>query len=292
MEIIDPRTKSCTFLTLKDYVGEKGKFKRAQCLLEKNEAFMSSENLWIAAESFKISVSPNPKGLIYRMIPPEYFMEAQYPDPNSTEVWKVPVATRFLTVDLSNEFDTHMLNVNFNWDAATTMNNLFNKQPLYKNSLDMEAILKYWLRELNRFFFCDNASIKSGLGQPVQSPAASPLVGTINLKILGSPLNALRGNAFGDQGLEKIEASFVSNHPQPVGGAVGSIYSQYWKIDGKKHPGLTVNDLKNLYVGTVMEVLPTEYIEIPQLTMLIIMQVVYHSFKYMDQPKFRQVVLL
>ena len=91
------------------------------------------------------------------MIPPEYFMEAQYPDPNSTEVWKVPVATRFLTVDLSNEFDTHMLNVNFNWDAATTMNNLLNKQPLYKNSLDMEAILKYWLRELNRFFFCDNA---------------------------------------------------------------------------------------------------------------------------------------
>ena len=65
MEILDPRTKSCTFLTLKDYVGEPGKFKRAQCLLEKNEAFMSSENLWIAAESFKISVSPNPKGLVH-----------------------------------------------------------------------------------------------------------------------------------------------------------------------------------------------------------------------------------
>ena len=246
MEIIDPRTKSCTFLTLKDYVGEKGKFKRAQCLLEKNEAFMSSENLWIAAESFKISVSPNPKGLIYRMIPPEYFMEAQYPDPNPTQIWKTPIATKFVDVDLSGVADTYPMAVKFNWTAATTANPVTNPQALDRRSLDMDAILRYWLRELNRFYFCKDAHVISGLAAPGQPPQQ---MGNLNLQIGTDPLDALRGNAFGDQGLERIEASFVNNHPQPVGGAVASNYSQYWKIDGKKHPGLTVVALKQFLCG-------------------------------------------
>ena len=69
MEILDPRTKSCTFLTLRDYNGIHDTRRRAQCIIEKSEAFMTPQNLYVAAESFKVSLQPNPDGLVYKTVP-------------------------------------------------------------------------------------------------------------------------------------------------------------------------------------------------------------------------------
>ena len=247
-EILDPRTKSCTFLTLKDYVGEVGKFKRAQCLMEKNEAFMSSENLWIAAESFKISVSPNPQGLVYRMIPPEYFMDAEFSSPSATENFQLTQLTQDFRIDLSGApitYSEYVLSYRFNYNQAIGAQ-AAGVAPLPPLEMDMDIILKYWLKELNRFFFCKMALVSVGINDPTNN---NQLAGTLGAQLMEDPLDKLQGRAFGVQGLERIEATFISDHPAPVGGDVANVHSQYWKIDGKKHPGLTADALKNFICG-------------------------------------------
>ena len=77
MEILDPNTRSCTFLTLTKYNGEKGKLVEAVCSLRKDEAFLDSTNCFIAAESWRLSCAPNPYGIVYRWIPKTYFIQCE-----------------------------------------------------------------------------------------------------------------------------------------------------------------------------------------------------------------------
>ena len=74
MEILDPNTRSCTFLTLTQYNDQPGSYIPAECTLTKDQAFLDSTNSWIAAESFRLSLAPSEYGAVYRYIPPEYFI--------------------------------------------------------------------------------------------------------------------------------------------------------------------------------------------------------------------------
>ena len=89
MEILDPRTKDTTFLTLRHYNGNPDTQERAQCLLEKSEAFMRPQNLWIAAESFKLSLAPNPDGLVYYNVPSDWRIGVELRESDNT----TPVAS-------------------------------------------------------------------------------------------------------------------------------------------------------------------------------------------------------
>ncbi len=77
MEILDPNTRSCTFLTLTKYVGEKGRVEPAVCSMRKDEAFLDSTNTFVAAESWRLSCAPNPKGIVYHWIPKEYWISVE-----------------------------------------------------------------------------------------------------------------------------------------------------------------------------------------------------------------------
>ena len=74
MEILDPNTRSCTFLVLTTYAGEKDKVIPATCSLKKDEAFLDSTNCFVAAESWRLSCAPNPNGIVYHWIPKEYYI--------------------------------------------------------------------------------------------------------------------------------------------------------------------------------------------------------------------------
>ena len=153
MEILDPRTKSCTFLTLKHYVGELGKFERAQCLLEKNEPFMTSENLWIAAESFKVSVAPNPQGLVYCNIPKSYFISADEMNPDGAP---------HSVYDLVNSRVAHIQTATDNLAARTvTFAPMFNNNVGFAPTVLYEEILRHYLLDINNFRVTKKAQVNT-----------------------------------------------------------------------------------------------------------------------------------
>ena len=243
-EILDPRTKSCTFLTLKDYVGELGKFKRAQCLMEKNEAFMSSENLWIAAESFKISVSPNPQGLVYRMIPPEYFMEAQFL--NSTGNNEVVIDNFTVHVTNVSLKDDKNQTVEFGFDYPSWIHNFGIVQP---GPMDSDSMLQAWLRDINHYKISKGQKMSSELYTAGDAQNPGVHIGQLGYTLDEDPLQKMRGAEYGDLGLERIEMSYINDHPPNMGAAGGNVQSQYWRVSKKNHPGLTV-DLLKTYIST------------------------------------------
>ena len=72
--IVDVNTKSCTFLTLTTYNGDKGTVIPANCSIRKDEPFLDSDRAFIACESWRLSVAPNKHGIIYAEIPWTYYI--------------------------------------------------------------------------------------------------------------------------------------------------------------------------------------------------------------------------
>ena len=78
MEILDPNTKSCTFLTLTTFNGNKGSVIPAMCSLRKDEPFLDSDRAYIAAESWRLSCAPNEHGIVYQYIPWTYYISVDH----------------------------------------------------------------------------------------------------------------------------------------------------------------------------------------------------------------------
>ena len=77
MELIDVNTQDFQYLTLSQYNGEK-KYVRARCEMRKDEPFIQdTSNAFVCIESFRLSCSPNERGIVYRMLPNTYAIQVE-----------------------------------------------------------------------------------------------------------------------------------------------------------------------------------------------------------------------
>ena len=251
MEILDPRTKSVTFLTMHQMVKTKDRRERALCELKKNEAFMTSENLWIAAESFKLSLSPNPDGLVYTNVPPTYYIRVEIDDekdektqdtlldyvyiPNCQSIANMPNLTLEATPFLANGNFAGVL------------------QPV---SVDYRSIMRGIAQQVNNFCITKGEKLHVVMRQP-NDANGNPQPDIANdVILLDNPLDKFSGAGFGKMGLEAIECYSPADNGiipwpplqpprQPNGVPQPGVW--YFRITKADHPGLTAEHVRSYF---------------------------------------------
>ena len=238
MEIIDPRTKNVTFLTLKQMVAEQTP-KRALCELEKNEPFMTTENLYIAAESFKISLSPNPNGLVYCDVPAHWFIgcsEVLSPvDPTQLQFKQCKLLDA-VRCNLQQEEQTMTVRLQFD----QTPNSIF---PL-NSTVDYDFILQRALRELSKYEITSGTILQFQANQMAAHGPGAPYPSNTRVRLLEDPVLNLVGDGYGAQKLEDINFEYMDFAPATATGNVRYANAMSFRVKQSWHPGLTVNLLK------------------------------------------------
>ena len=221
MEILDPRTKDTTFLTLRHYNGKPDTQERAQCLLEKSEAFMRPQNLWIAAESFKLSLAPNPDGLVYYNVPSDWRIGVELRE-SDNETPVPTLAANILVRNLQLEETPKTIEI---FPNTTNLGQA--------NFVDYEAAIAHLQQD------CNSHGITVGSRLTVD-PGNN--VGDINVDLVGDPMQQLQGTAFGPNQLDPIVCEYISGHTPLT--AQHNASTWYMRVDKKLHPGLTEQNLK------------------------------------------------
>ena len=248
MEILDPRTKSCTFLTMHQMVREKGKRERAQCSLKKNEAFMTSENLWIAAESFKVSLSPNPDGLIYTEVPPTYYIKSEIDHPSTANQQTRNTLLDFVDVQ-SCDGISNRKSVQFRatpYKADGTLN------ALAAPSVDYRNVIRGISQQINDFQLTKGSKVHlvMNMGNDHQG---NPLPDQdMDVILSQNPLDMMCAGGYGKNGLEAIECftpGFNNEWPPyrpPNAGMANPQIPGLWylRITKALHPGLLLEHVK------------------------------------------------
>ncbi len=196
MEILDPNTRSCTFLTLTKYVGEKGAIEPAVCSMRKDEAFLDSTNTFVAAESWRLSCAPNPQGIVYHWIPKEYW---------------VSVSTKQSSGDHEQKDDrtdiTSMTFENILQDrVALPDKQMLNMVPLQpddvkENEVDTNEICVTMFKDLN--------AVRVTLNSKVTLQNVNNDTGYYVMQ--EDPYKKLRGPAYGLQGITSMRGRYKSN---------------------------------------------------------------------------------
>ena len=229
MEILDPRTKSTTFLTLRHYNGVPETRERAQCLLEKSEAFMKPQNLWIAAESFKVSLAPNPDGLVYYNVPPDWHVSCELQNTKDAVTQDEPCDAVLLR-DVNVQGGGNTNSVEFFPNRQTMLANTS-----ATNYLDL---LAHYEHDINHYNITKGSQIVfDGMGANQQQD--------VNTTLSADPSDTVQGMAYGPHGLDPITLEFVSdNPPNIVSGLVPNQRSWSLQIKKSDHPGLKYTDVK------------------------------------------------
>jgi len=200
MEILDPRTKSVTFLTMHQMVKNKDRRERALCELKKNEAFMTSENLWIAAESFKLSLSPNPDGLVYTTVPPTYYVRVEIDDEKDEKTQDTLLDYVNITA-CNSEANQPSLTM----EATPILASGAIAGLLQPVSVDYRTIMRGLAQQINNFCITKGEKLHVVMKQPNNAQGhAQPDIAN-DVILIENPLDRFCGGGYGKVGLEAIE---------------------------------------------------------------------------------------
>ena len=197
--------------------------------MEKSEAFMKPQNLWIAAESFKVSLAPNPDGLVYYNVPADWFVSCEK---NETDDEKT-----------QTQACNHIRLKNVRGVAGSAANYLeiipdrttMPANTSLTNYLEALAHLEY---DVNPYTITrDSHLIFDGMGHNQQAG--------VHTELLGDPLPSIVGKAYGPHGLDPINLEFLNDDPPvSVSGQVADQRSWSMRISKDEHPGLKYTDVK------------------------------------------------
>ncbi len=250
MEILDPRTKSVTFLTMHHMVKSKDRRERALCELKKNEAFMTSENLWIAAESFKLSLSPNPDGLVYTTVPPTYYVRIEIDDEKDekTQDTLLDYVNIIACNSLADEPSITMQPSPFL--ASGAIAGLL--QPV---SVDYRTIMRGLAQQMNNFCITKGEKLHVVMKQPAAQGQAQPDIAN-DVILIENPLDRFCGFGYGKNGLETIECYSPTDNgvipwpplqPARQGNGMPQPGVWYLRITKADHPGLTAEHVRSYF---------------------------------------------
>ena len=165
------------------------------CELKKNEAFMTSENLWIAAESFKISLSPNPDGLIYTEVPPSYYIRVEIDDAKEEKTHDVVLDCLEIT---SAEGLTDVKSI---YIQATPFLSTGVVNGLAAPSVDYRSIVRGVTLQANDFCITKGSKIHLELSDGAVPPVFQPM----DVILSQNPMDFWSGAGYGKNGLEAIQ---------------------------------------------------------------------------------------
>ena len=76
MELVDANTKNFVYMTLSQF-NDTQQLKRTRVSMRRDQPFWQGGNSFICCESFRVTASPNPGGLYYKVFPADWFMGCQ-----------------------------------------------------------------------------------------------------------------------------------------------------------------------------------------------------------------------
>ncbi len=243
MEILDPNTRSCTFLTLTKYVGEKNKVEQAICSLRKDEAFLDSTNCYVAAESWRLSCAPNPNGIVYRYIPKEYYITSEQTissgaDTGGTHHGNAQTDEK---IDISDSLEFTGIMTSEVALQGRQQFNIIPKEPTHHNSVsvNLDTIVTSMMKDLNPH--------QVTKGSKITLENANNDTGWYIIK--DDPLAKLQGPGFGPHGLSNIYAAYYNNIDLGGDTSQHDDVFQYIElsIDKKYVPGITKKDLQEYF---------------------------------------------
>ena len=213
MEILDPNTKSCTFLTLTTFNSNKGSVIPAMCSLKKDEPFLDSDRAYIAAESWRLSCAPNEHGIVYQYIPWTYYISVDHNLTQQQETDDEKTAP-VETISLSST-TSPLLFTNIMQDKKI----LSDKQQLTirtwarqnNKTLDLNRLSQRLLNFMNGSTLVNGSVISlrnPENGQP-NEPGHVPATNYL-YTLKEDPLAKLTGPGYGPQGLMKVQGQFYS----------------------------------------------------------------------------------
>jgi len=247
--IVDVNTKSCTFLTLTTYNGDKGTVIPANCSIRKDEPFLDSDRAFIACESWRLSVAPNKHGIIYAEIPWTYYITC---DQAVTQQQRTDDEKNDAEMILMTRDDHPIQFVDVMQDKKI----IPNKQQLtikcglasIARTLDINLLSNRLLKFMNHQMLTKGSVVQ----------LTNPAIGNADPQkylytFLDNPLDKLTGPGYGNQGLLKIPGFYVYNTGSPT--FANFLPSQFetqvqyirFRIKKSQVPNMTKADLKRYF---------------------------------------------
>jgi hypothetical protein len=242
MEILDPNTRSCTFLTLTKYVGEKNKVEPAVCSLRKDEAFLDSTNCFVAAESWRLSCAPNPYGIVYHWIPNTYYISCEQ---NITESDHT-AAQHAIPLIANPNINGGIKFIDILTDEeAMPDKQQFTIRPVApddhkENEIDVNDIAVTMLGMMNPFMVTKNSKITL---QNANNDAGYYI-------IQDDPLAKLQGPGFGPSGLVPLRGTFrynISDSTAAPSTNTGQCRFMQFLIPNALVPGISQHQIKHFF---------------------------------------------
>ena len=232
MELVDANTKNFLYLTLSQYNDQLNPV-RCRVSMRRDQPFWGGGNSFIACESFRVSASPNPGGLYYKIIPHDWYIGATITAPvplrianngpaipagflahniPSTPAWSDPNgdhdpryaeqhvrATEISATNIGTDAAPNYSELRLRLGVASLTNDIADPPVLYNDfySSDPEIIKEHIGKFLNHYKISKGAWIKIRN----EISAITPKKDWIG-QIQTAPSIELRGGGFGPDGMD------------------------------------------------------------------------------------------